>query len=442
MSDSMIVAEVHLWGTLVGHVSWDEITEFASFEYDQKFLQAPVQLSPLKMLRINRVYVFKELNRDTFKGLPGMLSDSLPDKFGNALIDVWLAKQGRKANSFNPIERLCYIGSRGMGALEYKPSQYQGRKSNAIIDLKEMVVLASKILSNREKFIENINENNDRQMRQAMTNLLVVGTSAGGARAKCIIAYDETTGEVRSGQIKATENFTYWLLKLDGIANNKDKELSDPAGYGRIEYAYYLMAKDCGIEMSESRLLEENGRAHFMTKRFDRLAGGEKLHMQSLCAMAHYDFNMAGGYSYEQVFDVIRAIVTDNVANVLVEQFKRAVFNVIGRNQDDHTKNIAFLMDKKGRWMLSPAFDMTYGYNPDGEWTNRHQMSINDKRNHFVLDDLLQLAKKADIKQSKAKTIINEIGQVFLKWKLYAKKATCLKQHEKEINKYLRVNLI
>lgn len=441
MSDKVTVAEVHLWGSLIGHVSWNEKTGLASFEYDQKFLKAPIEPSPLKMPRKSGIYTFSDLNRETFKGLPGMLSDSLPDKFGNALIDVWLAKQGRSTDSFNPVERLCYIGERGMGALEFKPSKYKGRKTNVKIELDEMVKLASSILTDRKKIKETLKKGDDRHMQEAITNLLVIGTSAGGARAKCIIAYNENTGEVRSGQIKTTDEFTYWLLKLDGVSNNKDKELSDPKGYGRIEYAYYLMAKDCGINMSECRLLEENDRAHFMTKRFDRLNGGEKLHMQSLCALAHYDFNMAGAYSYEQAFEVIRNIVSNNLTKSLEEQFRRAVFNVIGRNQDDHTKNIAFLMNKSGQWSLSPAFDVIYSYNPQGEWTSQHQMSINGKRDNFELDDLVQLGSKADLKKSKSKKIIGEVQEVFSNWSGYAKKAGVLKEHEAEIKKYLRLDL-
>ena len=439
MNDQILVAEVYLWGSLIGYVSWDEEAEFAAFEYDQKFLKAPIEPSPLKMPRKNQIYTFRDLSKETFKGLPGMLSDSLPDKFGNALIDVWRAKQGRTLASFNPVERLCYIGQRGMGALEFKPSSNRGRDHNAKIKISEMVELASQILADREKFKEHLNQSDDHQMQKALTNLLIVGTSAGGARAKCIIAYNEKTGEVRSGQIKTTDDFSHWLLKLDGVANNKDKEINDPLGYGRIEYAYYFMAQDCEIEMSECQLLEENNRAHFMTRRFDRLQGGEKLHMQSLCAMAHFDFNMAGAYSYEQALEVMREVISKNLKNSLEQQLRRAIFNIMGRNQDDHTKNIAFLMDKKGNWSLSPAFDITYSHNPHGQWTNRHQMSVNGKRDNFTMDNLYSLAQRADIKKGKAKKIIEEIKNVFSKWDNYAQKAGVLKDHQVEIKKHLRL---
>lgn len=441
MSEKISLAEVHLWGTLLGYIAWDETTNLGTFEYDQNFLRAPVEPSPLKMKKKLGAYSFRELDKKTYKGLPGMLSDSLPDKFGNALIDVWLADQGRNPESFNPVERLCYIGSRGMGALEFKPSKYKGRLSDVPIEIKEMVELASKILSDRKKFKENLEQGHDRKMHEALTNLLVVGTSAGGARAKCLIAYNEKTKEIRSGQVKTSEDFSYWLLKLDGVSNNKDKELNDPQAYGRIEYAYHLMIKDCDIEMTECRLLPENGRAHFMTKRFDRSNGGEKIHMQSLCAIAHYDFNQAGTHSYEKALQVIQMVVTGNINQAMEQQFRRAVFNVVGRNQDDHTKNIAFLMNKKGEWSLSPAFDVNYSYNPSGDWTSRHQMSLNGKREDFSKEDLLAFGLKANIKKAKAKKIIEQIINVVSQWDEYAEKAGVFEGHQKEIKKFLRLNL-
>lgn len=439
MSDKITLAEIHLWGTLVGYVSWNEETELSSFEYDQAFIDnAPVEIAPIKLPKKKGVHSFPELAKGTFHGLPGVLADSLPDKFGNALIDVWLSTKGRKSGSFNPIERLCYIGERGMGALEFKPAKYKGRLSDVPIEIEDMVKLASAVLTNKEKLKENLKHKNEKKLKEALTNLLVVGTSAGGARAKCIIAYNQKSGEVRSGQLKTTKDFTYWLLKLDGVSNNRDKELIDPQGFGRIEYAYYLMAKDCGIEMTESRLLEENGRAHFMTKRFDRLEGGEKVHMQSLCAMGHYDFNMAGAYSYEQALEVIQTVVTSDTKEALEQQFRRAVFNMIGRNQDDHTKNIAFLMDRLGNWKLSPAYDMAYSYNPNGEWTSKHQMSLNGKRDEFTMEDFVEFGAKADLKKMQATKIIKEIESVFLKWSEYADKAGVFEDHQLLILNSLR----
>lgn len=443
MSDKVSLAEIRLWGSLVGYVSWNEETELASFEYDKAFIDnAPVEISPIKLPKKRGVYSFPEIAKGTFHGLPGMLADSLPDKFGNALIDVWLSTTGRKSGSLNPVERLCYIGERGMGALEFKPAKYKGRLSDVPIEIEDMVKLASAVLTNRETLKENLKHKDEKKLKEALTNLLVVGTSAGGARAKCIIAYNQKSGEVRSGQLKTSKDFTYWLLKLDGVSNNRDKELIDSQGFGRIEYAYYLMAKDCGIKMSESLLLEENGRAHFMTKRFDRLEGGEKIHMQSLCAMGHYDFNLAGAYSYEQALEMIRTVVKSDTLEALEQQFRRAIFNIIGRNQDDHTKNIAFLMDRFGNWKLSPAYDMAYSYNPTGEWTSKHQMSLNGKRDDFTMEDLIKFGSKADLKKSQVTKIIKEIENVFSKWTEYAKKAGVFNEHTHSISKSLRkINL-
>lgn len=435
------IAEVHLWGTLVGHVSWNEETELGAFEYDSEFLQAPVEPSPIKMPKNKSIYSFRGLDKNTFKGLPGMLSDSLPDKYGNALIDVWLATQGRTSDSFNAVERLCYIGSRGMGALEFKPSSYKKKTSQTPIEVSEMVRLASEILTDRESFKENLSHTNDKKLKESLTNLLVIGTSAGGARAKCLIAFNEKTKEVRSGQVKSSEDFTYWLMKLDGVSNNRDKELNDPKGYGRIEYAYSLMAKECGIDMAECRLFEENERAHFMTKRFDRKNGGEKVHMQTLCAIAHYDFNMPGAYSYEQALEVIRKVVTNNLHHALEQQFRRIVFNIIGRNQDDHTKNISFLMEKNGVWSLSPAYDITYSYNPNGGFTTKHQMSVNGKRDGFTVEDLIDLGLKADLNKFKSKKIVDEVKEVFLKWNSYAEIAKVPGSHIEKVRNGLRLNL-
>lgn len=441
MSEPVTLAKVFLWGSLVGYVSWNEEGGFASFEYDNEFLNAPVEPSPLLMPKNRTLYSFRNLNVETFKGLPGMLADSLPDKFGNALIDVWLSTIGRDNQSFNPVERLCYIGERGMGALEFKPATYKLRIKNVPIEVAEMVQLASEILNHRKRFSSKLEISNQKKLNESLTSLLTIGTSAGGARAKCIIAYNEKTGEVRSGQVETTEDFSYWILKLDGIQNNKDKELSDPKGFGNIEYAYYRMALDCGIHMMESKLLEENGRFHFMTKRFDRNPSGKKLHMQSLCAMAHYDFNMPGAYSYEQTFEVIRKVITENTRITLEQQFKRTVFNVISRNQDDHTKNIAFLMDQTGEWKLSPAFDMTYSYNPNGQWTSRHQMSVNGKREKFTIEDLIELGKKADLKNSQIKSIIEQTKETVSQWKKYATEAKVTPALQKEIQKNLNLSI-
>lgn len=412
------LAEVRLWGKTIGAVSLEDGEDVASFEYDATFAQSGIQVAPIVMPLSRRVYRFPELSRPTFLGLPGLLADSLPDKFGNALIDAWLASQGRQADSFNAVERLCYTGKRGMGALEFAPAIGPRARQTTHIEVDQLVELASKVLTHRN----NLRTSFAAESRaEALRNILRVGTSAGGARAKAVIAWNPKTNEVRSGQVKADQGFEYWLMKFDGISGNKDKEREDPKGYGLIEYAYYLMALECGIEISECRLFKENGRSHFMTRRFDRRAGGEKLHMQSLCAMAHYDFNMAGAYSYEQALLVMRQLQLPMQA--IEQQFRRMVFNIVARNQDDHVKNIAFLMNKSGEWSLSPAFDMTYSYNPSGAWTASHQMTMNGKRDNFTMEDFNACAKAASMKRGRAAKIVAEVQATVSKWGSFAEKA-------------------
>lgn len=409
------VGEVRLWGKTIGAVSLQEGDEVAAFEYDAAFAQSGIQIAPVTMPLSRRVYRFPEVSRQTFLGLPGLLADSLPDRFGNALINAWLASQGRRRDSFNAVERLCYTGQRGMGALEYAPATGPRARQSQRINVDRLVELASEVLTHRNKLNVSFA---DEEKETAFRDILRVGTSAGGARAKAVIAWNPATNEVRSGQVKAGQGFEYWLLKFDGVSGNRDKELEDSRGYGIIEYAYYLMARECGIEISTSRLFEENGRRHFMTQRFDRLAGGEKLHMQSLGAMAHYDFNMAGAYSYEQALLTMRQLRLPMQA--IEQQFRRMAFNLVARNQDDHVKNIAFLMDKQGQWSLSPAFDVTYSFNPAGEWTASHQMTMNGKRDHFTMDDFRACARSASMKRGRAETIVAEVQDTVSKWRSFA----------------------
>ena len=412
------LGEVRLWGRTIGAVSLLDGEEVAAFEYDAAFARSGIELSPLVMPLSRRVYRFPELSRQTFLGLPGLLADSLPDRFGNALIDAWLATQGRQPGSFNAVERLCYIGERGMGALEFAPVIGPGAKQATRIDVDKLVELASRVLSHRHDLQASFA---DQGKEDALRDILRVGTSAGGARAKAVIAWNPASNEVRSGQLRAGDGFEYWLLKFDGVSGNRDKELEDPKGYGIIEYAYYLMARDCGIDISECRLFEENGRRHCMTRRFDRLPGGDKLHMQSLCALAHYDFNMAGAHSYEQALLVMRQLGLP--MRDLEQQFRRMVFNIVARNQDDHVKNIAFLMDRQGNWSLSPAFDVTYSFNPGGTWTASHQMTMNGKREHFTLADFRACARTAALKRGSAEKIIAEVQDTVANWRDYAEVA-------------------
>ena len=432
----MTVAEVKLWGRTIGAVSLEDGGSTAAFQYDPAFAQSGIESSPITMPLSDRVYVFPELPQRTFHGLPGLLADSLPDRFGNALIDAWLATQGRTPASFNAVERLCYTGIRGMGALEFAPAIGPQPQRAKKIEIDALVKLASEVLAHRKNLKATFASE---KRKAALGDILRVGTSAGGARAKAVIAWNRQTNEVRSGQIEAGTGFDYWLLKFDGVTGNKDKELEDPKGYGAIEYAYYLMAQAAGVTMSECRLLEEGGRRHFMTRRFDRLDGGEKLHMQSLCALAHFDFNSAGAYSYEQALLTIRQL---NLPMATVEeQFRRMTFNIIARNQDDHVKNIAFLMDKAGQWSLAPAFDVIYSHNPAGDWTATHQMTMNGKRDGFTLADFRACAKSAVMKRGRAEAIVEEVLAAVSKWPDFAEQAQVANNWCKQIQKSLRLDL-
>jgi serine/threonine-protein kinase HipA len=429
-------AQVKLWGRRIGVVSLDDDSDHAAFQYEPRFATSRIEVSPIVMPLSEKVYFFSELPLNTFNGLPGLLADSLPDKFGNALIDAWLATQGRTPESLNAVERLCYTGARGMGALEFVPATGPKQQRSKKIEVDALVRLASEILSERGGLTVNLG---DESKEDALKEILLIGTSAAGARAKAVIAWNRKTNEVRSGQIKAGDGFEYWLVKFDGVTGNKDKELDDPQGYGAIEYAYYLMALAAGITMSECRLLEENGRRHFMTRRFDRLDGGAKLHMQSLCAMSHFDFNAPGAYSYEQALLTIRQLGLPMAA--VEEQFRRMAFNIIARNQDDHVKNIAFLMDKAGHWSLAPAFDMSYSYNPSGSWTATHQMTLNGKRDGFTFDDFRACSEAISLQRGRAETIISEVRSAVAEWPTFAGQAHVAQTWLDEIGRSLRLEL-
>jgi serine/threonine-protein kinase HipA len=414
----MTDATVRLWGRDIGAVSWLADREIGVFQYAPEFVGSNIEVAPLMMPLREAPYEFPELPRAAFKGLPGLLADSLPDKFGNALIDAWLASQGRRADSFNPVERLCYIGTRGMGALEFQPSIAGPSKQSRKLEVAALVELANRVLDER---LSAEGKFTDADEDDSLEDIIKVGTSAGGARAKAIISWNEQSGEFRSGQVPAGEGFSYWLMKFDGVVGNRDKELADPQGYGLIEYAYHLMALEAGITMMPSRVHYENGRSHFMTQRFDRTEKGAKLHVQSLCALMHYDFNQPDAYSYEQAMQAMLRLGLSMIE--IEEQFRRAVFNVLARNQDDHVKNIAYVMDKAGNWRLSPAFDITYSYNPTGAWTGRHQMSINGKRDNFALDDLIALGRTGGIKKTRVMSIVEQVKYAVRQWERFATEA-------------------
>jgi serine/threonine-protein kinase HipA len=410
----MTTAAVRLWGSMIGAVTVEAPGAPARFEYEREFLASGIEVSPIVMPLRSGPFSFPDLPFTAFRGLPGLLADSLPDRFGDALIDAWLAAQGRVPESFDAVERLCYTGSRGVGALEYEPTAGPDAGSLHDLNVDELVELATEALTERERFVTSLRD--DR--RNAVRDILRVGTSAGGARAKALVAWNRATGELRSGQLDPAPGFEHWLLKFDGVAGNRDRELETPQGFGAIEFAYARMAVAAGIEMSETHLLEDGDRRHFMTRRFDRTAKGDKLHMQSLGALAHYDFNAAGAYSYEQAFAAMRKLrlSTDEVE----QQFRRMVFNVVARNQDDHVKNIAYLMNRAGVWSLAPAYDVTYAYNPDGLWTGHHQMSINGRRDDITMTDLRECARTAELRRPATTGIVADVVAAVNRWHEFA----------------------
>lgn len=417
-------AFIKLWGKRIGAVAWDESQELGFFEYDKKFASGNLEVAPIKMPLGNRVFSFPELRgTGTFKGMPGLLVDSLPDRYGNELINIWLARHGRPENSLNPVELLCFIGNRGMGALEFEPSALTANDISHSLELSSLIETTMKLLESRKQF----ETHTDHDMQDVLLDVLKMGTSAGGARPKAIIAYNEATGMIRSGQALHEPGYEHWLIKFDGV---NDMQFGATYGYGRVEMAYYKMATDVGIDMAESRLIEEEGRAHFMTRRFDRRNGNEKLHMQTFCAIQHYDFNKITSYSYEQLFQTMRSL---KLSYAEAEQmYRRMVFNVIARNCDDHTKNFAFLMEQDGKWKLSPAYDICHAYRPESEWVSQHNLSINGKRKNFVKDDLLIIAKQNSIRNPQA--IIAAVLGTVEKWMDYAREYKVEEKLAKAIN--------
>jgi serine/threonine-protein kinase HipA len=431
----MAEVSIKIWGKDVGAAIWDNDKQVAIFEYSKEFLKEEIDLAPIMMplasaVMGKRIYSFPSLNPETFRKLPGLLSDSLPDKFGNTLIDLWLSRNGRSPNDFTPIERLCYIGNRAMGALEFYPSLTKENSEIEDIQLGELVDIASEILKKKETLHTSFKTNTTKALEQ----IIKVGTSAGGMRPKAVIAIHKNNQRIVSGNLDLDENYEHWLLKFDGI---QDDELGNALGYGKIEYVYYLLAKACGIEISESKLLSESGRDHFMTKRFDRVHG-QKIHMQTLSGMAHFDFNTIGSTSYEQLFQIMRKLKLGN--DQLEQMFRRMTFNVVGRNQDDHTKNVSFILPEKSEWRLSPAYDLTFGYNPvTGRNTNKHQMSINGKRENINTKDLIKIAKDNMIK--KPEEIIEEVISAVSTWRQKAKEHDIDKKRIEKIESNLRLIL-
>lgn len=405
-------AFVNMWNRRIGAIAWNPETGLGTFQYDKDFLKLDLDLSPILMpiSQGERFFSFPEnIENNTFKGLPGLIADVLPDKYGNALINTWLAREGRPTNSLNPVETLCFIGERGMGALEFEPVQPKPKNTSVKIELSNLIEIAEAILSGKKDFIANLNKDEEK----ALFEILKIGSSAGGARAKALIAFNEKTGEVRSGQSTAPKGFEHWLIKFDGVS---DSQFGASMGYGRVEMAYYNMAIAAGIEMMECRLMEENGRAHFMTKRFDREHGKGKIHVQTFCAMRHYDFNDVGMHSYEELFETMRILRLDYPQ--AQELFRRMAFNVMSRNCDDHTKNFGFMMNNNGDWRLSPGYDICHAYRPGSEWVSQHALSLNGKRKNFTRYDLLTIGKRMNIKN--ADDILKEVANACLRWDQFA----------------------
>ena len=411
------VAEVYLWGTRIGILSLKESRSYASFEYDRDFVKnvagAGIELSPIMMPVSERVYEFPEL-ANSFHGVPGMIADSLPDKFGNAVISRWLAGQGMTDADFNVIDRLCYTGKRGMGALEYVPATGSDADQDEVLNVSEMVRFASDILSGRETM------RLEASSGLTYAGLLKLGTSAGGARAKTLIAWNEKTGEVRSEQIDAGDGFEYWLMKFDGVSKNGDHDLIDAPEYTLIEYAYYKMALACGIVMEECRLFSENGRNHFMTKRFDR-KNGQKLHTQTLGALTHTDYNVPGLMGYEEASVYMRRLGLG--ADEIIQYFTRMVFNVLAINQDDHVKNTSFLMDRTGKWSLSSAYDITFSYDENNQWLRAHQMTVNGKSVGIEPSDLREAGKNMGLTKRQIDSCIEKVRFSLSHWEEYASDA-------------------
>lgn len=434
--ERVTVAAVTLWGRRIAAVSIEAGERAAAFQYDPAFARGGVEVAPVHMRLRAQPYRFPGLPPDAFSGLPGLLADALPDRWGTALIDAWLASQGRDAASFDVVERLCYVGARGMGALEFQPAHEPVAAPGAALQVGALVRLAAEALADRTAFVAELAANPE---EAAMRAILAVGTSAGGARPKAVIAYDETTGQIRSGQIAAGDGFRHWLLKFDGVSGAGDHGLRDPQGWGAIEYAYWRMARAAGVEMAESRLLEENGRRHFMTRRFDRPDDGDKLHMQTLGALEHVSYNEPGTYSYEQALLLVRRL---GLATPAAEQlFRRMVFNVVARNQDDHVKNVAFLMDRSGAWSLAPAYDVTWAWRPGNRWLESHQMSIAGRRDGFSVQDLRTVARLAGLKRGRAETILAEVVDAVTGWRAIADEVGVDEQMAEQIARSHRLSL-
>lgn len=423
-----MIVEVKLYGKTIGSVAWNDSKGSATFQYSSDIKNRNMEPSPIIMPTQEGIF---ETSRDhiNFHNLPYLLSDSMPDDFGNMMMKEWLKQKKISINDINPVDRLTYVGTRGMGALEYKPINHKEDDSYDI-NIAELLNVAKKVLEGKEEtFYNNID-------KDSLTDILRIGTSVGGARAKALIAIKTDSNnkiiEIRPGDIIQPEGYSYWLLKIDGA---NEKTLGEGVGLGKIEYAYYKMALKAGIEMSESHLYEENDRFHFMTKRFDRTNNGEKIHMQTLGALAGIDYKVQRASNYETLFRIMKMLQLPY--NQLEQQYRRALFNVIARNHDDHVKNFSFLMDMEGKWRISPAYDLTYQYKEGGTWTNVHQSSINGKFDNFTKNDLLSFGKNFGVKNTNS--ILEEVIEAVSQWSQIAKELDIPKKEIEKINNNLKI---
>ncbi|MFT4825043.1 MAG: serine/threonine-protein kinase HipA [Pseudohongiellaceae bacterium] len=430
----MTTATVRLWGTTIGYASMGHDETFARFEYDPAFVDMGIDLAPLMMpAEIGKIYRFPELHPRSFHGLPGLLSDSLPDKYGNRLIDVWLAQTGRSATEFNAVDRLCYVGVRGMGALEFEPPSDRHERDSKDLQVQDLVELASIAFASKKSLDVKLGETGS---DQGLLDILSVGASAGGARAKAVIAYNEKTKTLRSGQLDLTPGYEHWLIKFDGVKYSGDWGIADPAGYGLLEYSYHQMAKECDIDMMECRLLSENGRHHFMTRRFDRNDDGEKYFVQTLAALNHFDYFETGAYSYEQIIMMMRQLKMP--MDMIEQQVRRTIFNLVGCNQDDHVKNFGFMMDRQGMWSLTPAYDLCHS--EGSEFTKTHQLSLNGKLKQFTMTDLKHLEEYAGLPRNFHKRVLEKTLDAFTGWERVAKDLEIPTQLRKHVLNTLRMN--
>ncbi len=377
------VATVKLDNQHVGAVAYDTQAGIGSFEFEPDFIRTGIELSPLKMPLSRRIYSFPEADRDSFQGLPGLVADSLPDDFGNAVLDAWIASQGGSPADITPLQRLKYTGTRGVGALTYHPAaRRRGLDSSHPVEIESLVAVAQEVLDSRARFEVNLTAG-DRADEEAMLALLSVGVSAGGARPKAVLAFNDDFTEVRSGQVAVPEGFTHYIMKFDGVSEHSTgrETFGDPMGYGVMEYVYHLMAVGCGIDMMPCRLLDEGARRHFVTQRFDR-EGGRRIHVQTLSGLAHVSHLRAGSYSYAELFATARELGLG--ADEALQMFRRMVFNIVARNHDDHSKNVAFMLDEEYRWRLAPAYDLAYSYRHGSPWVASHWMTLNGKRDGFT----------------------------------------------------------